>query len=324
MQARARSSTCRPMGAAAITTSGFPLDRARMARAARLSPRRCRIPMAASRRSTTSPRPTARSSWCFLHLGRLDPGPAVLDRASRSGSSMCPTPSCRSPRSCRRSAIRCRSSICAIWPRRRSARARADARRHAQHALHRHERQRGRDARGRATRPSPSAERVLDLLAALLPALAGRRRRVRATISAAPASPSPNSPTRWCGAKACPSAQAHEIAADVAPRRRRRGRRPAARRLRALRRRRFDRHAGREPELDEAATSPRSSRPSISSPCASASAGRRRRRWTRRSPAIAPRSTRSSARRAAHRRARSRGARDELDAALRRALLGAA
>ena len=53
----------------------------------------------------------------FLHLGRFDPGPAVLDRLRGRPALRARTASCRSPRSCRRSATRCRSSICASSPR---------------------------------------------------------------------------------------------------------------------------------------------------------------------------------------------------------------
>ena len=68
---------CR-MGAAAITTSGFPIDRARDRRAARLRRRCRRIPTAASRPSTTSTGDLcgARSSM-FLHARTLRPGPAT-------------------------------------------------------------------------------------------------------------------------------------------------------------------------------------------------------------------------------------------------------
>jgi hypothetical protein len=105
-----------PMGAAAITTSGFPLDRP-ASRICWASRRRWRIPMAASPRSTTSTGDLQRDRAGLPASRPADPGHPVWT-ASRSGSSMCPMPSCRSPRSCRRSAIRCRSSICAISPRR--------------------------------------------------------------------------------------------------------------------------------------------------------------------------------------------------------------
>ena len=58
------------MGAAAITTSGFPLDRRRW-RSSWASPRCRTTPTAASPPTTTSPACTARSSSSFVHLGRF-------------------------------------------------------------------------------------------------------------------------------------------------------------------------------------------------------------------------------------------------------------
>ena len=196
-----------PMGAAAITTSGFPIDRAARGASFSASRRRCATPTAASRRSTTSPRPIRRIELMFLHLGRLDPGPAVLDEPSRSGRSTCRTPSCRSPRSCRRSATRCRSSTCATWRRQTVGRARHGADVDPQHALHRHERQRGRDA-GDGLRGLRVRRRACSICSPRFVAAIRIDDGARApTTSAAPASPSPNWPTRSCASRACRSAR---------------------------------------------------------------------------------------------------------------------
>ena len=165
------------------------------------------------------------------------------------------------------------------------------ARRHAQHALHRHERQRGRDARRWATRPSPPRHRVLDLLTALIPALSDRSatrvaeniRRSCITVTELADS--------WCARRACPSARRtrsppHVARAVVAARGRSRDRRLCAvpGGLRGASR------AARPGSTPSSL--PRSSRPSISSPCATASAGRRRERSPRRWRAIAASSQR--------------------------------
>jgi argininosuccinate lyase len=145
----------------------------------------------------------------------------------------------------------------------------AGRRRRAQHALHRHERQRGRDPRDGLS-GFDAGLRVLDLL----PRRSARAHRwstASPSTSAAPASRSPSSPTRWCAAKGCPSGSRHEIAADVAravvamagdlPR----TATPPSRGLRA--------HVGRSPPPTRR-NSPRWSRPSTSSPCATVSAAR--------------------------------------------------
>ena len=145
-----------PMGAAAITTSGFPLDRARVAGL---------LGFAA---------PTGNSYGSIAAVDYItgdlfgdrtdlpasrpaDPGPAVLDqlrgrpdpRAGRLRADLLDHAA--------EAQSRCRSSICATSPRRRWRAPAPMLDDHAQHALHRHERQRGRDAGRRATRPSPPA-----------------------------------------------------------------------------------------------------------------------------------------------------------------------
>src|SRR5215217_3813944 len=96
-----------PMGAAAITTTGFPTNRARVSEL---------LGFAA---------PLQNSYSCIAGVDYITSISAVRSRISRFGPvsrwgrSMCPIASCRSPRSCRKSAIRCQSNICVTWRARR-------------------------------------------------------------------------------------------------------------------------------------------------------------------------------------------------------------
>jgi argininosuccinate lyase len=117
-----------------------------------------------------------------------------------------------------------------------------------------------------------AASRVLDLLAAFVGAIRSIR-SVWLRTSAAPASPSPSLPTRWCASRACPSArrtrsrrrsprQWSRLAAGLPRMATRRSSKPSA----------FDRT---RTERSAATSSKRSSRPNISLPCATVSAARR-------------------------------------------------
>ena len=154
---------------------------------------------------------------------------------------------------------------------------------------------------------------------ALLRAVRDRRRARAPRTSTRPAPPSPSSPTRWCAARACPSARRTRSRPTVARGRRRDRRRP----------RRSDGYApfadglraaspAARPRSTRAEFARMSSRPSISSPCATASAARRPRRWPRRSAryrAALARLRGAAARIAAREAAAAR----ELDARIRQA-----
>ena len=112
-----------PLGACAITGTGFPIDRELHQRCCSASTARPATPTAASRPSTTCSRACRRRRCC-------SPASAASSRTcccgARWSSAICgwPTASCSRAASCRRSATRWRSSTRARSAARRSARRR--------------------------------------------------------------------------------------------------------------------------------------------------------------------------------------------------------
>ena len=145
LQAAYASTNRNPLGACAITGTGFPIDRERTDRAARIRRRRPATPTAASRRSTTCSRACRRRRCCSS-------GSAASCRiccsGARASSAICGwrTASCSAAASCRRSATRSRSSTRARSASKAVGQAGGDHDRGPQHAVRRHRRHRGRSA----------------------------------------------------------------------------------------------------------------------------------------------------------------------------------
>ena len=165
-----------PMGAAAITTSGFPIDRTSHGQSlgVRRPARETAYGCIASVDYITGL--YSAMKLVFLHLGRV-----VQDMAFWSsfevGQFMCPMRLCRSARSCRKNATPSRSSICATLASVTCGTVRYGHQHDAQHAVHRHERQRRRGSASRLRRVRQRWPRVWIFFTAFLARLHDQHRK---------------------------------------------------------------------------------------------------------------------------------------------------